>query len=187
MAEIEAASGPVSLLVNAAGVLGRLAPLLDQEPEDFDRLFAVNVKGPFLVSRAVGRRMAGRRDGCVITIASNSADILRTDQTLYGASKSAVRYLTGCLGLELAGYGVRCVTVSPGTTDTPMARTRATPGRTEALIAGDLAGYRPGIPLGRLARPADIAATVLFLASDQAGHITATSLTIDGGAALRPG
>jgi 2,3-dihydro-2,3-dihydroxybenzoate dehydrogenase len=187
VAAIEAEDGPVGLLVNAAGVIGRLGPLLAQEPEEFDRLFAVNVKGPFLTSRAVGRRMAGRGSGCIITIASNSADILRTDQSLYGASKSAVRYLTACLGLELAGHGVRCATVSPGTTNTPMARARAIPGREAVLIAGDPVSFRAGIPLGRLAEPSDIADAVLFLASDQARHITCTTLTVDGGATLRPG
>nr|BAF98625.1 putative 2,3-dihydro-2,3-dihydroxy benzoate dehydrogenase [Streptomyces argenteolus] len=184
--EVEDILGPIHLLVNAAGVLGRLAPLVDQEPHDFERLFAVNVRGTFLCCRSVARRMAPRGRGCIITVASSSTAILRTDQTLYAGSKAAAGYLTTCLGLELAPRGIRCLVVNPGTTDTSMARARATPDRTRDLLEGNLGEYRPGIPLGRLATPSDIADAVLFLASDQARHITCTDLRVDGGAVLRP-
>jgi 2,3-dihydro-2,3-dihydroxybenzoate dehydrogenase len=187
VADIEAVLGPVDALVNAAGVLGDLRPLLTQGRDDFERVFAVNALGTLLCSTAVARRMVPRGRGCVVTIASNSASVLRADQGVYGASKAAARYLTTCLGLELAAHGVRCVVVSPGTTRTRMSAARKDPDRERVLIDGDPATFRAGIPLGRLAEPADIAETVVFLCSDAARHITCTEIVVDGGALLRPG
>jgi 2,3-dihydro-2,3-dihydroxybenzoate dehydrogenase len=98
---------------------------------------------------------------------------------------------TKCLGLELAASGVRCNTVCPGSTLTDMQRAMWTASGTTAetgarhVIEGDLAAHRTGIPLGRIADPADIAEAVVFLASDRARHITLHDLYVDGGATLR--
>ncbi|WP_435106946.1 SDR family oxidoreductase, partial [Arhodomonas sp. AD133] len=92
---------------------------------------------------------------------------------------------SGCLGLELAGYGIRCNVVSPGSTDTPMQRALWTDERGgAAAVAGDLTRHRLGIPLGRLARPEDVAEAVAFLLSEQAAHITLQDIQVDGGATL---
>jgi 2,3-dihydro-2,3-dihydroxybenzoate dehydrogenase len=100
----------------------------------------------------------------------------------YAASKAAATLFTKCLGLELAEHGIRCNVVSPGSTDTAMQRGLQT---LDAAVAGDLGRYRVGIPLGRVADPADVADSVLFLASDRARHITMHDLYVDGGATLR--
>ena len=93
--------------------------------------------------------------------------------------------LTKCLGLELAPYNIRCNTVSPGSTDTPMQRSMwSDETGAQAVIDGSLETYRLGIPLRRLAKPEDIAEAVLFLASDKARHITMHDLRVDGGASL---
>ncbi|MBI0293072.1 SDR family oxidoreductase [Streptomyces sp. PRKS01-29] len=185
--EVEDRLGPIGILVNAAGVLGRTAPLTEQEDAEWERVFGVNVRGTFNCVRAVGRRMARRGRGCVITVASNSAGIVKHDQGLYGASKAAAQYLTNCAGLELAGHGVRSVVVAPGTTESPMSRTNAhLPGRRQALLRGDPERHRVGIPRGTLAEPEDIASVIGFLVSDQAAHITITTVTVDGGSTLRP-
>ncbi|NEE57327.1 SDR family oxidoreductase, partial [Streptomyces sp. SID8455] len=93
---------------------------------------------------------------------------------------------TKCLGLELARSGVRCNVVAPGSTDTAMQRALWTdPGAEARVIDGDPSTYRTGIPLGRIAEPADIADAVAFLASDRARHITLQELYVDGGATLR--
>lgn len=93
---------------------------------------------------------------------------------------------TKCLGLELARSGVRCNIVAPGSTDTAMQRALWTdPGAEARVIDGDPSTYRTGIPLGRIAEPADIADAVAFLASDRARHITLQELYVDGGATLR--
>lgn len=184
---VERTVGPIGVLVNAAGVLGRVAALTAYDDAEWERVFAVNAHGPFNCMRAVGRRMADRRAGRIITIGSNSATIVKTGQGLYGASKAAAHYLTNCLGLELAGLGVRCVVVAPGTTETAMSRANwHVSGRREALLHGEPDRYRVGIPRGRFADPEEIASVVGFLASDQAAHLTVTTVTVDGGSSLRP-
>ncbi|MFB6561611.1 MULTISPECIES: 2,3-dihydro-2,3-dihydroxybenzoate dehydrogenase [unclassified Streptomyces] len=177
--------GPVDVLVNVAGVL-RTAPVAELTDEDWAATFAVNVQGVFFTSRAVVPGMAARGCGSVVTVASNAAGIPRTGMAAYAASKAAAVMFTKCLGLEYARSGVRCNIVAPGSTDTPMQWGLWTDPQAPArVLDGDLASYRTGIPLGRIADPQDIADAVVFLASDQARHITMQDLYVDGGATLR--
>ncbi|MEU0227325.1 2,3-dihydro-2,3-dihydroxybenzoate dehydrogenase [Streptomyces sp. NPDC006284] len=186
--EAERALGPLDIVVNVAGVL-RASDVVDLTDDDWAATFAVNSTGVFHVSRAAARRMSGRGRGSIVTVASNAAGVPRAGLAAYAASKAAAVMFTKCLGLELAGRGVRCNTVSPGSTLTDMQRALWTPGEEDAsarrVIDGDLATYRTGIPLGRIADPADIADAVVFLASDRARHITMHDLYVDGGATLR--
>lgn len=182
---VEAELGPVEILVNVAGVL-RTGPVVDLTDEGWRSVFAVNTDGVFHLSRAVGRRMAARQAGCIVTVASNAAGVPRMNMAAYAASKAATVQLTKCLALELAQHGVRCNIVSPGSTDTAMLRSMRSPDHgVEASIDGSPEEYRVGIPLRKLARPSEVADAVVFLASDQASHITMQDLYVDGGAALR--
>ncbi|PWK63370.1 2,3-dihydro-2,3-dihydroxybenzoate dehydrogenase [Streptomyces sp. CG 926] len=177
--------GPIDILVNVAGIL-RTAPVAELTDEDWAATFAVNVQGVFFTSRAVVPGMAARGSGSVITVASNAAGIPRTGMAAYAASKAAAVMFTKCLGLEYARSGVRCNVVAPGSTDTPMQWALwSDPQAPARVLDGDLASYRTGIPLGRIADPQDIADAVVFLASDQARHITMQDLYVDGGATLR--
>lgn len=181
---VEDTLGPVDCLVNAAGVLrlGEARKLTDQ---DWTDTFAVNATGVFHVSRAVVDRMVARGGGAIVTVASNAAGTARTEMAAYAASKAAATAFTKCLGLEVAAHGVRCNVVAPGSTDTPMLRGMHqgdTAVRTS--VDGTPAAFKTGIPLGKVARPGDVAEAVAFLLSDQAGHITLHSLTVDGGATL---
>ncbi|MFG2977130.1 2,3-dihydro-2,3-dihydroxybenzoate dehydrogenase [Streptomyces sp. NPDC048331] len=177
--------GPIDILVNVAGIL-RNAPIAELTDEDWAATFAVNVQGVFFTSRAVVPGMAARGSGSVVTVASNAAGIPRTGMAAYAASKAAAVMFTKCLGLEYARSGVRCNIVAPGSTDTPMQWALwSDPQASARVVDGDLAGYRTGIPLGRIADPQDIADAVVFLASDQARHITMQDLYVDGGATLR--
>lgn len=182
--EVEDRLGPLDYLVNAAGVL-RTARSVELTDEDWSATLAVNTTGVFLVSRAVAARMADRRRGAVVTVASNAAGTPRTGMAAYAASKAAAAMFTKCLGLELAEYGVRCNIVAPGSTDTPMLRSLwHDDSGPRATLDGSPADYRVGIPLRKLATPGDIADAVLFLLSDRASHITLHTLTVDGGATL---
>ncbi|MCX5203403.1 2,3-dihydro-2,3-dihydroxybenzoate dehydrogenase [Streptomyces sp. NBC_00237] len=186
VARVEGELGPLDLLVNVAGIL-RTAPAVELTDRDWADTFAVNTTGVFHTSRAAAARMTERRKGCIVTVASNAAGIPRTGMAAYAASKAAAAMFTKCLGLEVARSGVRCNVVAPGSTDTPMLRSMGE-GRSDAeraLIEGDLASYKNGIPLGRIAQPEDIADAVLFLASDRARHITMQDIYVDGGATLR--
>lgn len=186
VARVETELGPLDLLVNVAGIL-RTAPATELTDQDWADTFAVNTTGVFHTSRAAAARMTERRKGCIVTVASNAAGIPRTGMAAYAASKAAAAMFTKCLGLEVARSGVRCNVVAPGSTDTPMQRGmwEGRDGAEQGVIEGDLSSYRTGIPLGRIAQPADIADAVLFLASDRARHITMQDLYVDGGATLR--
>ncbi|MEU4655989.1 2,3-dihydro-2,3-dihydroxybenzoate dehydrogenase [Streptomyces sp. NPDC023723] len=181
---VERDLGPVDHLVNAAGVL-RLGTVGSLTDEDWRATFAVNVDGVFHLSRAVVARMVPRRRGALVTVASNAASTPRAEMAAYAASKAAATMFTKSLGLEVAEYGIRCNVVAPGSTDTPMLSSMwHDASGPKGTIEGRPEAYRVGIPLGKLAQPADIAAAVLFLLSDQAGHITLHDLTVDGGAGL---
>ncbi len=185
--EIEAAAGPIATLVNSAGIL-RMNEVTELSDSDWDAMFAVNAAGVFHVSRAVVRVMLPRRSGCIVTVASNAAGTPRISMAGYAASKAASAMFTKCLGLEVAGRGIRCNVVSPGSTDTPMQRAMWTGDDPVAsarrVIDGDSPAFKTGIPLGRIADPRDIADAVAFLASDAARHITMHDLYVDGGATL---
>ncbi|MCS0603356.1 2,3-dihydro-2,3-dihydroxybenzoate dehydrogenase [Streptomyces sp. LP11] len=190
VAEAEESLGPLDIAVNVAGVL-RGAAVVDLDDADWAAVFAVNTNGVLHVSRAAARRMTVRGRGSIVTVASNAAGVPRAGMAAYAASKAAAVMFTKCLGLEVAPYGVRCNTVSPGSTATDMqvALWERSPDGAEsgrrAVIEGDLASYRTGIPLGRIAEPSDIADAVAFLVSDRARHITLHDLYVDGGATLR--
>ncbi|MGV9268267.1 2,3-dihydro-2,3-dihydroxybenzoate dehydrogenase [Kitasatospora sp. NPDC003701] len=182
---VEHTLGPIDILVNVAGIL-RPALAVETTDEDWSATFAVNTNGVFHTCRAVGRRMAERGRGSIVTVGSNAAGVPRTTMAAYAASKAATAMFVRCLGLELARSGVRCNLVSPGSTDTEMQRSLwRDPSAEQRVIDGDPASYRVGIPLGRIADPEDIAEAVVFLAGDRARHITMQDLYVDGGATLR--
>jgi 2,3-dihydro-2,3-dihydroxybenzoate dehydrogenase len=182
---IENELGPIGILANVAGVL-RPGPIGRMSDEDWAATFAVNATGVFYVSRSVIERMAQRRSGSIVTVGSNAAGVPRMQIAAYAASKAAATMFTKCLGLEYAGSRIRCNIVSPGSTDTDMQRSLWQDEATGALmaVAGSPKTYKLGIPLGRMASPADIADAVVFMASDRARHITMQDLRVDGGATL---
>lgn len=177
----------MDIVVNVAGIL-RSSEVVELTDEDWAATFAVNTDGVFHVSRAAARRMTERGAGSIVTVASNAAGVPRAGMAAYAASKAAAVMFTKCLGLEVAARGVRCNTVSPGSTLTDMQRALWN-GDAEAaarrVVEGDLATHRTGIPLGRIAEPSDVADAVVFLVSDRARHITMHDLYVDGGATLR--
>jgi 2,3-dihydro-2,3-dihydroxybenzoate dehydrogenase len=181
---VEHELGPITVLVNVAGIL-RPSVAVDATDVDWAETFAVNTNGVFYLSRAVARRMVPRKAGSIVTVGSNAAGVPRTGMAAYASSKAAATMFTRCLGLELAGCCIRCNIVSPGSTVTAMQRSLWTADGPQQVIDGSLESYRVGIPLGRLAEPADIADAVAFLVSDRARHITMQNLYVDGGATLR--
>ena len=183
--EVERDFGAIDFGVSVAGLLAT-GDILATSDDSWRRLFAVNTDGVFHLGRALGHRMKERRRGAIVTVSSNAGGIPRQGMAAYAASKAAATMFTRCLGLELAPYGVRCNIVAPGSTLTPMLTGMwADDGGAAELIAGQPERFKTGIPLGKLGTPDDVAAAVLFLLSDRAGHITMADLYVDGGATLR--
>jgi len=183
VAQIERERGHIGILVNTAGILrsGSVAHLSD---DDWSDVFEVNLHGVVRCCRAVAVGMAARGRGAIVTIGSNAGGVPRMNLAAYAASKAAAAHFMRCLGLELAGQGVRCNVVSPGSTDTGMLRELMGAAATRDVVAGVPDQFRVGIPLRRIAEPADVAAAVSFLVSDAARHITLQDLYVDGGAGL---
>lgn len=181
---IEDTYGPISFAVNAAGIL-RMSGLLNTTDEDWINTFSVNTTGAFNFCRAVGQKMVTRKNGAIVAIGSNAANVPRIGMGAYAASKAATTQLIKCLGLELAEHNIRCNIVAPGSTDTAMQRQLWHDNNdVQKVIEGNLTQYRLGIPLQRIATPEHIAQSVVFLLSNLACHITLETLVIDGGATL---
>ena len=168
------AETPLGTVVANAGIALR-RPLVDVEPEEYDRLMDVNVRGVFFVVQAALRAMMPRGQGSVVTVCSTSGFTASTGpMTAYDASKGAVKLLTQAAAREAAAGGVRVNAVAPGTVETDLTRALASDAELAAL-------GRERVPLGRLGRPEEIAAAVDFLSSDAASYVTGHVLVVDGG------
>ncbi|EJS8077242.1 TPA: 2,3-dihydro-2,3-dihydroxybenzoate dehydrogenase EntA [Salmonella enterica subsp. enterica serovar Newport] len=174
----------LDVLVNAAGIL-RMGATDALSVEDWQQTFAVNVGGAFNLFSQTMAQFRRQQGGAIVTVASDAAHTPRIGMSAYGASKAALKSLALTVGLELAGCGVRCNVVSPGSTDTDMQRTLwVSEDAEQQRIRGFGEQFKLGIPLGKIARPQEIANTILFLASDLASHITLQDIVVDGGSTL---
>jgi 3-oxoacyl-[acyl-carrier protein] reductase len=168
---VEQGLGPVDILVNNAG-LTKDGLLARMSGEDWDRVLDANLKGAFLMTKAVTRGMMKRRWGRVINITSVVGLIGNAGQANYSASKAGLVGLTKAVARELASRNVLVNAVAPGFIDTDMTR---------ALTDQQRDTLRAQIPLGRLGQGTDVAHAVLFLASNLADYITGQVLVVDGG------
>lgn len=176
VAAAEADLGPVDILVNSAGV-ARLAPAEDLSDEFWDLTMGVNLKGTFLASQVLGRRMLGRGDGTIINLASQAASVALADHAAYCASKAGVIGLTKVLASEWAGRGVRVNAISPTVVLTALGRDAWLNPKGDELLTQ--------IPVGRFAEPEEIAALAAFLASRSSSMLNGADLVIDGGYSIR--
>jgi NAD(P)-dependent dehydrogenase (short-subunit alcohol dehydrogenase family) len=173
MVEAGAALGGIDILVNNAGIFPRVE-FLDMTEAQWDEVLNVNLKGAFFCTQAVARQLVQQgRPGAVINLASSAAFRSSPRGVHYVSSKAGIVGLTRATALELARYRIRVNAIAPGTTDTAQPRY----GMTEEELQA--AGRQ--VPLGRMAVPDDIAHLAVFLASDEAGHITGQTMHINGG------
>jgi 3-oxoacyl-[acyl-carrier protein] reductase len=171
VAAVEASLGPVDILVNNAGITrDGLALVMDES--DWDAVLTVNLKGAFLMSKAVLRGMIKRRRGSIVSISSVVGRRGNAGQVNYSAAKAGLLGLTKSLAKEVGSRNVRVNAVAPGYIDTEMTAALDEPAR-NAIISQ--------IPLGRIGTPEGVADAVAFLAGDSASFITGAVLAVDGG------
>jgi NAD(P)-dependent dehydrogenase (short-subunit alcohol dehydrogenase family) len=170
------ALGPIDVLVNNAGVFPRV-PFIEMTESDWDYVLDVNLKGSCFCAQSVAKAMVSAgRPGVIINLTSGAAFRSSPRGVHYVASKGGVLSMTRAMALELAPYRIRVNAIAPGLTDTAQPRY----GSSEA----ELADMARAIPLGRMARPEDIARAAIFLASDSAGFVTGQTLHVNGGSYL---
>ncbi len=177
--KLREAFGPITILVNNAAAED-FCPFGEITEESWDRVFRVNVKGMYFVTRAVLPDMEDAGWGRIVNIAAYGAQLCEPNMSHYYASKGGVISLTRGLAAEFGRKGITVNTVSPGFIDTPMAR-RAIEGGKFPINAEDIYGR---YPIPRLGKPEEIAAACAFFASEDAGFITAQLLGVNGGAAV---
>lgn len=167
--------GPIDVLVNAAGIYPN-RPVLEMDDAEWDRVFAVNTRGPMFCCRAVARRMVRRGTrGAIVNISSAAATSARAGGAHYCGSKAAVNLFTHVLAIELGPYGIRVNAIAPGMVLDKVLR----PGDRHELEYVELSVKME--PLGRTGAPSDIAPAAVFLASDRSGWTTGAILEITGG------
>jgi len=168
----EEALGPVDILLNSAGIYPH-SSVAEMAEEELDRVFAINIKANFLACQAVIPGMQQRKFGKIINISSGHGFKGGPNTAHYSAAKAGVVVFTKSLALELASHGINVNCIAPGLTDTDM------PHR---VMSGEAIRERAAKnPMGRIGTPQDVANTLLFLVSEEAGYITGQTIYVNGG------
>jgi NAD(P)-dependent dehydrogenase (short-subunit alcohol dehydrogenase family) len=172
-ADVDAALGPIDILINNAGINIRGA-VQELSEADWDDVIDTNLKGPFLCSREIGPRMVSRGWGRVINLGSILSVVALPGRAPYASSKAGVLNLTRVLALEWAGTGVTANAICPGPFGTEMNRSLLDdPVKYQAFVAQ--------IPMGRWGEPHELSGAIVFLASDASSFVTGSALFVDGG------
>ncbi len=165
---------PFDILVNNAGT-NRPAPFLEVKVEDFDHVMGLNVRAAYFVAQAVAQRMvAGGRPGSIVNVSSQMGHVGSPRRTVYCATKHAMEGFTKAMAIELAPHGIRVNSIGPTFLDTPMTR----PFFENQAFKADVLSR---IKLGRLGTLEEVAAGIVFLASDASALMTGSALVMDGG------
>jgi 3-oxoacyl-[acyl-carrier protein] reductase len=166
--------GSVDILVNNAGIVGTDTPVKDLEESDWDRVLDINLKGTYLCSRAAVRHMIPRKTGVIVSVASISGKEGNANMAPYSVSKAGVICFTKALAKEVLEDGIRVNCVAPALIDSPLL---------DGMDQERVDFLTSKIPLGRLGKPEEVAATILFLASDESTFTTGQCFDVSGGRA----
>jgi NAD(P)-dependent dehydrogenase (short-subunit alcohol dehydrogenase family) len=171
--------GAVDILVNNAGI-AHVGNLENCKVEDFERVYSVNVKGAYNALFSVIPLMKERKKGAILNLASIASQVGITDRFAYSMSKGAIAAMTLSVARDYIDYGIRCNSISPARVHTPFVDgfiAKNYPGKEEEMFAKLAASQ----PIGRMAKPEEIASLALYLCSDEADFITGNDYPIDGG------
>ena len=177
VARVAAELGAPTILVNNAGII-RDNLLFKMTVQDWDAVMNVHLRGSFLMAKAVQAHMTAEQHGRIVNLSSTSA-LGNRGQVNYSAAKAGLQGFTKTLAIELGRFGVTANAVAPGFIATDM--TRATAERMKITFEDFLAGAAAQIPVGRVGQPEDIAATVSFLVSEEAGFVSGQVIYVAGG------
>jgi 2-hydroxycyclohexanecarboxyl-CoA dehydrogenase len=177
LAEVETAVGPVDILVNNAGI-DIVKPFVDSTEAEWDRIIAINLRGPINTCHVLLPGMIERGGGTIVNMGSDAGRVGSSGEAVYSATKGGIIAFTKTLAREAVRYGIRVNCVCPGPTDTALLGEigDGNPKLLEAL--------KRAIPMRRVAQPNDIAPVVVFLATDDAGYITGQTLSVSGGLSM---
>ena len=166
------------MLVNNAG-WDRMEPFVESSAETWDLVLAINLRGPIAVTRAVLEQMVERGSGRIVSISSDAGRVGSSGEAVYSGAKAGIMGFSRTIAREVARHGINVNTVCPGPTNTALLQGEAerNPNLVKALARA--------IPFGRPAEPAEIAAAVAFLASDDAAFITGQALSVSGGLTMQ--
>jgi NAD(P)-dependent dehydrogenase (short-subunit alcohol dehydrogenase family) len=167
--------GRLDVLVNNAGVGSPHVPTVEQTLESFERILSIHLSGTFLFSRDAYSLMKPAGKGAIVNVSSIAGILGLPRRNAYGAAKSGIASMTKSMACEWAASGIRVNAVAPGFVATALVK------KLEADGFVDTARLSRRTPMGRLADPAEIAATIVFLASDAASYVTGAVLSVDGG------
>jgi 3alpha(or 20beta)-hydroxysteroid dehydrogenase len=176
VASVNEQHGGIDVLVNNAGIVG-FYPIVQTAVEEYQRIMGVCATGPYLGTRAVLPTMLQAKRGVIVNITSVDAHHGMPGTAPYSTAKHGLLGLTKSVAVEVAGFGIRVVAVSPGMMETSMAAD-AMAGEIGEV---DVPGMLKLVPMGRFAQPREVAEVVSFLASDRAAFITGTDVVVDGG------
>lgn len=174
VAKVIATFGKIDVLVNNAG-WDKIEPFVKSTEETWDKVLAINLKGPIRCARAVLDGMIERRSGKIINIGSDAGRTGSSGEAVYSAAKGGILGFSKTLAREVARYGINVNVICPGPTNTPLFQEIA--GGNEKLAQA----LTKAIPLGRLGEPNDLAGAVAFFASDDSNFVTGQTLSVSGG------
>lgn len=169
--ETEKKFSSIDILINNAGIT-RDTLLIRMKEDDWDKVMSVNLKGTFLCTKLVGKKMMKQRSGNIVNIASVVGIIGNAGQANYSASKAGIIGFTKSTAKELSSRGINVNAVAPGFIETEM---------TKKLSEEVVENYAKNIPLGKMGKPEDVANVVSFLCSEEASYITGQVINVDGG------
>ncbi len=180
--EVRQEHGRLDIVVNNAGIMFEI-PVHDQDLESWNRMLAVNLTGPMLVTKHAAPHLAEHGVGAIVNIGSLEGDMCNPGHAAYAATKAGLHGMTRATAVDLGPLGIRCNAIAPGWIDTPLNASYVDAHPDRDLVVDELSKLHP---IGRIGDPTDVADVAVWLVGDQSRFVTGQIITVDGGRTARP-